>query len=155
MHPADLIQLVGPWKERVQAGDLEENAARAPLVHFWAVVAVRQEALRGPVPSRGDVLCVRLTIETPRRRRTFINVNVWRGMVGKYLLRERKKRPPAEFLRDLDVGTSHTPILLIKVSLTIRCKDCTGFSKFGSESPYTACGIRAVCTCKLSSNTSS
>lgn len=60
VDPADLIELVGAGKQRVQAGDLEEHAAGSPLVHFWSVVAVRQEALRCSVPSRRDVLCVGL-----------------------------------------------------------------------------------------------
>lgn len=63
VHPADLIELVSPWKERVQAGDFEEHAARSPLVHLRSVVAVREETLRGSVPSRRDILCVRLTIK--------------------------------------------------------------------------------------------
>lgn len=68
MHPADLIQFVGPRKERVQASDFEENAARPPLIHLRAIVAVRQETLRGPVPSRRDILCVGLTIKKQKRR---------------------------------------------------------------------------------------
>lgn len=39
--------------------DLKEDAAGAPDVHLLGVVAVGQEALRRPVPTRGDVLSVR------------------------------------------------------------------------------------------------
>lgn len=38
--------------------DLKEDTAGAPDVHLQAVVAVGEEALRGSVPARGDVLCV-------------------------------------------------------------------------------------------------
>lgn len=56
----DLIQLVGPREEREQGHDLEEHAAHAPHVHLVVVVAVREQALRGSVPARGDVLRVGL-----------------------------------------------------------------------------------------------
>lgn len=79
-----LVQLVGSREERIQAAaqrgeglirlgtvqgqgdaavispqDLEQDAAGAPDVHLQAVVSVGEEALRGSVPTGGDVLGVR------------------------------------------------------------------------------------------------
>lgn len=47
---------------RLQAlpGNLVEHTASAPQVHLVGVEAICQQALRGPVPARGDVLRVRL-----------------------------------------------------------------------------------------------
>lgn len=56
VYPPDLIQLVGTREKRVEAGDLEEHTAGTPLVHLGTVVTVGEKALRGPVPSRRDVL---------------------------------------------------------------------------------------------------
>ena len=55
-----LVQLVRPGEEREQADDLEEHAPHPPHVHLVVVVPVRQQALRRPVPPRGDELRVRL-----------------------------------------------------------------------------------------------
>lgn len=68
VNPTDLVQLVGPRKEGVQAGYLEEHAARPPLVHLWAVVTIREEAFRSSIPPGRDVLRVRLIL-TPRESR--------------------------------------------------------------------------------------
>lgn len=55
----DLVQLVLlPREEGVETQHLEEDAAHPPHIHRTAVVAIRQETLRGPVPSSGDVFGV-------------------------------------------------------------------------------------------------
>lgn len=63
MYSANLVQLVCPGEQRVEAGDLEEHATSTPLVHFRAVVTVRQQALWRAVPPRRDILRIRLTCD--------------------------------------------------------------------------------------------
>ena len=41
-------------------GDLVEHTACTPQIHLGGVEAVGEEALRGAVPARGDVLGIRL-----------------------------------------------------------------------------------------------
>ena len=43
----------------------KEDAAHTPHVHLLSVVTICQEALRGAIPPRGDVLCVRLLAVDP------------------------------------------------------------------------------------------
>eukprot|EP00958_Prasinococcus_capsulatus_P007555 scaffold704_cov347-Prasinococcus_capsulatus_cf.AAC.21 len=58
--------LMRTGEERAEGDDLEEDAARAPKVHLGVVHAVGEEALRGAVPARADVLRVgRLRVDAP------------------------------------------------------------------------------------------
>ena len=59
MYFVNLVELIGAWKERSQSQNLKEDAADSPVIHLMVVVSIRQEALRWPVPSRGDVLSER------------------------------------------------------------------------------------------------
>ena len=61
----DLIEFVITWEQWAKRQDLVHDAADAPDVHFVAVVAVCQEALRSPVPTRGDVFGQRLILVQP------------------------------------------------------------------------------------------
>jgi hypothetical protein len=54
-----LIKLVISREERKEREDLKEDTADAPVVHLMIIVAIREQALRRPVPSRGDVLSER------------------------------------------------------------------------------------------------
>ena len=55
-----LVEFIGARKEREERDDFKEDTSHTPQVHLVAVVAVCQQALRRPVPSRTDVLSVRL-----------------------------------------------------------------------------------------------
>ena len=56
MNFVDLVEFVVAGEQREKTEHLEEHAANAPVVHPVVVVPVRQQALRRPVPTRGDVL---------------------------------------------------------------------------------------------------
>ena len=58
----DLVQLVLAREKGEEGEDLEEDAAHAPDVHLEVVVALREQALGGAVPPRGDVLRVALPL---------------------------------------------------------------------------------------------
>lgn len=60
MDLRDLIELIIAWKEWIERDDFKKDATHSPQVHLVAVVAVCQQALRRSVPSRTDVLSVRL-----------------------------------------------------------------------------------------------
>lgn len=69
MDLADLIKLIGAWEERVETGKLckrlnknmlgveyiphhfKHNAADTPDIHLERIVAIREQALRCPIPA--------------------------------------------------------------------------------------------------------
>ena len=57
MDLGHLVHLVITWEQRKEGYDFEEDAANTPEVHFVAIVAVSEEALRCSIPPGGDVLC--------------------------------------------------------------------------------------------------
>mmetsp|Transcript_103958 Transcript_103958/g.238005 ORF Transcript_103958/g.238005 Transcript_103958/m.238005 type:complete len:242 (-) Transcript_103958:19-744(-) len=60
MNLADLVHFIGAGEEGEKGHHLEEHASHPPHIHLVAVVPVRQQALRRPVPSRRDVLRIGL-----------------------------------------------------------------------------------------------
>ena len=56
----DLVDLVLPREQGVLGVEFEQDAANAPDIHFLGVEAVGEQALRGSVPPRRDVLGERL-----------------------------------------------------------------------------------------------
>jgi len=54
----DLVQLVFTWKQRLFSDEFEEYTSEPPDVHLLVVVAISHQALRSPVPPRGDVVSV-------------------------------------------------------------------------------------------------
>lgn len=62
MNLVDLIEFVITWEQWAKGQDLVHDAAYAPDVHFVAVVAICEEALRSPVPTGGDVFGQRLVL---------------------------------------------------------------------------------------------
>ncbi len=55
----NLIDFVFAGEQRVLSVELEEDAADAPDVHFFRVVAVSEQTLRRAVPAGRDILGVR------------------------------------------------------------------------------------------------
>ena len=55
-----LIELIIAWKKRIKRDNFKKDAAHPPQVHLVAVVAICQQAFWRPIPSRTDVLSVRL-----------------------------------------------------------------------------------------------
>ncbi len=58
VDPMDLVEFVLAREEGLFGDEFEEDAAEAPDVHFFVVVAVSHEALGGAVPAGGDVVGV-------------------------------------------------------------------------------------------------
>lgn len=58
----DLVEFIVTGEQRTEGENLVHDAAYAPDIHFVAVVAVGQKALRSSVPTRGDVLGERLVL---------------------------------------------------------------------------------------------
>jgi hypothetical protein len=58
VYAVDLVEFVLAGKERFLGDELEEDTAEAPHVHLLGVVPVGHEALRGSIPSGGDVVSV-------------------------------------------------------------------------------------------------
>ena len=56
MNLVNLIKFVISWKQREQSKHFEVHTADPPVVHLVIVVAVRQQALRWPVPPGRNVL---------------------------------------------------------------------------------------------------
>ena len=55
----DLIELVFAREEGFFGYKFEENAAKAPNIHLFVIVAVSHETFGSPIPPRGDVVGVR------------------------------------------------------------------------------------------------
>ena len=60
MDLMNLVDFVIAWEEGEERDHFKEHASHPPQIHLVPVVSVRQQALGGSVPTRGDVLCVRL-----------------------------------------------------------------------------------------------
>ena len=51
-----LVKFIVSWEQREKGQDFKVDTADSPVVHLMIVVAVGQEALGWPVPSRADIL---------------------------------------------------------------------------------------------------
>ena len=89
MNLVNLIKFVISWKQREQSKHFEVHTADPPVVHLVIVVAVRQQALRGPVPPGRNVLREgRLRVDTSARAKVgqldlvIFNQNIFAMKVG-------------------------------------------------------------------------
>lgn len=58
MNAIDLVKFVLSGEEGFFGDELEENATKAPNIHFLIIIAIGHEALGSPVPACGDVVGV-------------------------------------------------------------------------------------------------
>ena len=60
MYLVHLVELVITGEEWEKRDDFEHNTTDTPQVHLVTVVSIGQETFGCTIPTRGDVLCIRL-----------------------------------------------------------------------------------------------